>query len=301
MYEGVYCNRCAELPYQQPSQQFNFDTQSFFGNPKDLEYKANSFNPIYRMMSYISMLDFGILRPIYLGVSALEKYLTKNMLRMQVDSEYLINSSIEYKLAKGDYTTQFNTGSVIHEPELFLVPGRPMTEFVEEITPAFRKKIELIFKLTTGNNLPEKILLSILNEVDLEREHSKHSKSWSRDIQGFALNRKHMDDFSNVFVKENPLDMLILTIGHEIGHCLSTAKNDILLEEAKAFAFELAWMKIIHKFDIMGLRKNMNLNILNPTANGVHNVALNFVKSQLNFNREPMDVFKKIIKDEVKI
>ena len=109
----------------------------------------------------------------------------------------------------------------------------------------------------------------------------------------------HMDDFSSVFVKQNPLDMVMLTIGHEIGHCLSIAKGNPVLEEAKAFAFELAWMKTIHRFDILGLRKCMDINALKPSMNGLHNVALDFVKRQLAFYGEPMEVFRRITNGEI--
>jgi hypothetical protein len=142
--------------------------------------------------------------------------------------------------------------------------------------------------------MPGDILITVLNEFEMEKIHRKHSRFWSRNIQGFALNRKNMLDFSSIFIKQNPLDMLMLTIGHEIGHCLSITQDDTLLEEAKAFAFELAWMKTIHKNDIQGLKNCLSF----PSLEGLHNEAFQFVISR---QEEPLAVFWKIVKGELNI
>jgi hypothetical protein len=290
MYSSCYgCGNGCNAP-SFTARNFNFDTSSYFRVP--LEYRVGEAQPIYRTSAYIGVFNFGFSKMIYGGASMLEKYLVRNMLRMQVGLEYAANK-LGYS-NKFDYDVPQTTSSIIHNPEDFLLPNRPDVEFIDNLTPQLKKKVAQIFKLTTGTELPNDILISLLPEQEMEKQHSKHSKKWNKDIQGFAVNRKHMNDFSSVFVKQNPLDMLILTIGHEIGHCLSIMKEDLILEEAKAFAFELAWMKTIHKHDILGLKESMKMSLLNPSENGLHNVAFDIVKEKLN-EKEPIDVFRDIV------
>jgi hypothetical protein len=274
---------------------FNIESQSYF---RSLEYKVASVQPLYRSQAYLSMFDSGAVMPSYAGmpsmVSPLERYLTRNAVNMQMEGEYLRNMQIQSYMQHQEYAPI--TSGIIHIPEIFLVPGRPQAEFIENITPALKKNIRMIFQLTTGEELPESILISVLHPEDLQREHGRHSRHWSSGIQGFAINRQY--DVSSVFAKQNPLDSLLLTIGHEIGHCLSPPKEDIVLEEAKAFAFELAWMKTIHRFNILGLRDSMNLDMLNPAINGVHNVALDFVIRKVASGNDPLSIFKKIAKSQ---
>ncbi len=271
---------------------FDFNSQSYFR--ASLEYRIKDAAPLYRASAYMAMFNFGLPKMIYGGSSIIERYILKNALRMQVGLEYATNKQAYAN--KFDYEIPQTTSIIVHEPEIFLADNRPSVEFIDNLTPQLKKKIKTTFKLTIGFDMPEDILITILNENLLEVEHSKHSRRWSNSIQGFAINRKHMRDFSSVFIKHNPLDMLFLTIGHEIGHCLSIAKSDVILEEAKAFAFELAWMKTIHKHDILGLANSMRMSLLNPAENGIHNVALDLVRKQL-FDKEPIEVFMEIVKN----
>jgi hypothetical protein len=273
---------------------------NFIGNPGiNLDdFMSSSFThfrqPVYtsQPLSYrIAQSYIQMFSPVYIG-SGLERYILKNSVTNHVNLEYM--AALLYH-AHSSYNSRFVTTGIIHEPEVFLIPQRPATEFIEHISPALRKKIKLIFRLTTGNELPEDILISILPEQELEREHRKHSSGWSRQIHGFAINRLHLYDFSSIFVKENLLDALMLTIGHEIGHCLSLSKEDAIMEEAKAFAFEIAWMRTIHRFNILELKDCMNINILNPAVNGLHNVALEIVLEKIREGREPIEVFRDII------
>ena len=111
-------------------------------------------------------------------------------------------------------------------------------------------------------------------------------------VRGLSINRKAEGLISDIFVLEDELDRVMLTIGHEIGHVLTTSLRDKRDEEAKAFAFELAWLQTIHKFNILGLKECMNINMLNPAVNGLHNTALGLVKKELNA-LTPLQVFQK--------
>jgi len=65
------------------------------------------------------------------------------------------------------------------------------------------------------------------------------------------------------------------------------------MEEAKAFAFEIAWMQAIHKHNILGLRSCLNMDILNPEKNGVHDAALELVRKRM-MDEAPLEIFEKL-------
>ena len=109
-----------------------------------------------------------------------------------------------------------------------------------------------------------------------------------------------MNDLSSVFVKQNRLDLLMLVLGHEIGHVISLPLNNPFLEEAKAFAFELAWMHEIYRHDIAGLKNNMNLKGLIPSNNGLHDRAFLFVRKMLT-EKSALDIFTEICKKRITI
>ena len=233
--------------------------------------------------------------PSYSGLSNLDARIRQNNITSNTMNYNTNNYSHPLNHSNIAYSIPPTSTNFIHDPSPFLIENRPSTPIIENIDASLKKSIGHIFKLTTGNEMPEDILMSILDENKLKQVHSKHSKYWSNGIQGFAINRKHLNDFSSIFIKKSNLDSLLLTIGHEIGHCLSYSNNDIVLEEAKAFAFEIAWMKTIHKFDILGLSKNMNINSLNPANNGVHNVALSLVLEKLR-DSDAIDIFNELSK-----
>jgi len=51
--------------------------------------------------------------------------------------------------------------------------------------------------------------------------------------------------------------------------------------QAKAFAFEIAWMKAIREHNIGNLAGSIETGILSPANNGIHDVAFNFVRGLL--------------------
>ena len=79
------------------------------------------------------------------------------------------------------------------------------------------------------------------NKEELKQIHSRFGL-WNDNIQGFALNNS-----KQIFVKNNELDSLMLTIGHEIGHVYTRCLTNNHDEEAKTFSFAMQWAKIISK------------------------------------------------------
>ena len=172
-----------------------------------------------------------------------------------------------------------------NNPKIFLVgeSTAPIISSETKIMPF----IEEAFEKQTGMPFPhDKIAIHILDDNKFKQEHLKREGTWSNGIQGFALN-KQGSGISEIFVRKNHLDSMMLTIGHEIGHCMSPTLPDSRDEEAKAFAFSLAWMQTIKKHNIAGIAHNINPN---PAPNGLHDTAYNFVL-ELMHDKKALQVF----------
>ena len=167
------------------------------------------------------------------------------------------------------------------------------TEFVDD-AELIEEPCRLAFKATTGNDLPKNIRIHLCNESELKQMHSKNGGKWSAEIQGFSINRGHKK-VSDVFVKKDSFDRVMITLGHEIGHVISPALNDVRDEEAKAFAFSIAWMNAIIDNNIAGLTNAINPL---PANNGIHDAGFEFVQSQL-YNQKinavtAFDIFRQL-------
>jgi hypothetical protein len=132
----------------------------------------------------------------------------------------------------------------------------------------------------------------------MESIHEEFGGSWNPGILGFAINRNPEKNL--IFVKENNLDVLMLTIGHEIGHVLTRRLNDPRDEEAKAFAFELAWMKSIKEYNIANLA-NQFVDFPEPAKNGLHNIAFDFVVSMLGSGKQCLQIFKELFDRKISV
>ncbi len=171
----------------------------------------------------------------------------------------------------------------------FLKQYRPATQFIDKA-----EQIELLvketFEKTTGNEFPENIIIHILDDEEIKQAHESHNAKWSNTILGFSLNTV---PFKQVFVKNAALDQVMAVVGHEIGHVLTPTLPTMHDEEAKAFAFEFAWVDAIVKNKIGNLQNNFTLQ---PAQNGLHNVAADFVKRLINSGKEVMEIYKEIAK-----
>ena len=180
--------------------------------------------------------------------------------------------------------------------QALLNPNRNVTPVISNAENIMHY-IKDTFEKTTGDPLPKDITIRICNPEELKEQHKRFGGSWSPGILGFAIN-----DPQNrlIFIKENNLDELMLTIGHEIGHVLSERLTDPRDEEAKAFAFEMAWMKTIQQHNIADLSDNFVASIL-PANNGLHDVAFDFVIKMLDRGQEAMQLFNDLFTRETSI
>ncbi len=198
-------------------------------------------------------------------------------------------SSANYQTSQ--YSSAYNSESPGHEEsitEVFLEDERPITPVVtnkHEIMPV----IEQTFELMTGQEFPaDSIQVMICDVQTLKIIHEQMDGLWNNGIMGFSINR-YGKGTSEVYAREEHLDALLLTIGHEIGHILSPSLPNKKDEEAKAHAFSIAWMETIRDNNICGLKPNIKLN---PAKNGLHDVSYEFVQHLMMTGASAFDIFK---------
>ena len=163
------------------------------------------------------------------------------------------------------------------------------TEFVDNAS-VLEEPAKGAFMKTTGKAMPKNIRIHLCTENELRVAHERHGGRWNAGIQGFSINRG-LKGVSEVFVKKAMLDEVMITLGHEIGHVISPTLNDVRDEEAKAFAFSIAWMRTIVDNNIAGLSNAINPN---PAKNGIHDAGFEFVQEQLKNKMSAFDVFMQL-------
>lgn len=178
-------------------------------------------------------------------------------------------------------------------PDDFLKPGLGDQGFfvgkAEEIESYVKETFEKMF----NRPFPADIKVSVLDKERFRKLAPNPA------TVGLCINRKRQGLISEIFVFNNSLARVMLTLGHELGHALTKTLPNQHDEEAKAFAFSLAWMKIIKDNDIAGLGNAIILD--QPAENGLHNVAFNYVQKLINAGRKAWDVYLKFVKKEFSV
>ena len=208
-------------------------------------------------------------------------------------ADYLVKTS-----PQETYFCNRLTSTYYFSPGPFLHPNRPTTQFIGDASD-IEEYVREAFRATTGDELPDDIAIRVCSPFELRTIHENFGGKWSRGIQGFAVNRRG-SGVSEIFVKENFLDALLLVIGHEIGHVLSEPLPNPRDEEAKAFAFEMAWMRSIKEHNIAGLAGSIVLDH-KPAQNGLHNVAFSFIHDLLERGKEAFQIYLDLVKGGVSL
>ena len=86
----------------------------------------------------------------------------------------------------------------------------------------------------------------------------------------------------------------MVTIGHEIGHVVAPTLRNKHDEEAKAFAFEFAWVKAIRENNIGALADCLRETI--PADNGLHNVAFGFVLDFMKKGKDALELHLDLVR-----
>ena len=211
----------------------------------------------------------------------------------QVDLKYSGISQKPTIYSENNYLLQENpTKTYYFTPEIFLKPTRPKTQFINT-TEQIQILIEETFELMLKKKLPN-IIIQICNKEELKQIHSRFGL-WNDNIQGFALNNS-----KQIFVKNNELDSLMLTIGHEIGHVYTRCLTNNHDEEAKTFSFAMQWANTIKKHNIGNLKDNIK-DDFSPAKNGLHDLAFFFVKNLVDKGLKPMQVHQDLVKGYVSL
>lgn len=203
--------------------------------------------------------------------------------------DYLQNKG---KYLSGGYSSSTYTKKFIPKtvekfnPNSFLSDKRPPTQFIGEANE-IKDLISQAFMKTTGLYFPSDIVVRVCTPETMKI----FNRDWDKSITGFCFNRKGFG-MSEIFVLQGELDRVMLTVGHEIGHCLSKQLENPRDEEAKAFAFSLAWAEKIKEHNIGDLAMNINLR---PAKNGVHDVALAFVLDTMEKGERALDIYRKLV------
>ena len=174
-------------------------------------------------------------------------------------------------------------------PDNFLKPGRTSQPFIGDAVQ-IQDEIREAFTATTGKVFPLDIRIAVLSDSEFKQHIS------DPHVVGFSLNRKTDGLVSDVFVRADEKDRVMLTIGHEIGHVLTLPVAGRQNEEAKAFAFSRAWMDAIKKEDIAGLGNSLVID--NPARNGLHDVACAFVWQHIKNGKDALALFWELVNGE---
>lgn len=163
----------------------------------------------------------------------------------------------------------------------------PFVKSNDQILPLVQEAFEKV----TNQELKDNFSLHILNKVEFKRAHEFFNGKYSEGVMGFCINKNGKDQ-NKIFIKEGELAQVLLTIGHEIGHIQSNSLDPIN-EEAKAFAFTIAWMDAIKENNIGNLSDV--IIPIRPANNGLHNVALDFVLDVMKLGKSAHTIFQDII------
>lgn len=196
---------------------------------------------------------------------------------------------LPYSLQQENYI--FNTPKPEYHfvPENFLKPGKEgiFVGKAEEVKEFVEETFEKIFQLS----FPNAIKMSILNKEEFRKIAP------SSNTIGLSLNRSQQGLLSEIFVLNDTLGRVMLTIGHELGHVLTKTLPNPHDEEAKAYAFSLLWMKVIQENNIANLGEAIITE--QPARNGLHNISFAFVHNLIIQGKKPEEIYELLLAREL--
>ncbi len=190
-----------------------------------------------------------------------------------------ISRNIEISYEKCD-KKEYESSNFItqHEESIhhtFLLPSYVLKQFIGK-TEKIEHYVKRTFRLLMGFEFPKNIIIKICSKEELKSIFEKISnEKWSEGILGFSINNQILN---KIYIMENDLDKK--------------------LEEAKAFAFELAWARIIVEHDIAFLSKAIKL-FPNPAKNGIHDSAFEFVLEKIKKGKKPMEIYEELVRNGI--
>lgn len=213
-----------------------------------------------------------------------------SMMNFPLFKNFSYNSFLDFN----PKTYNFNTNNYILNspqaeyhflPDDFLKPGKEgiFIGKAEEIKEFIEEAFERIFE----EKFPHDIKISVIDELQFQKL-APHPGTI-----GLSFNRRKQGLLSEIFVLNDSLGRVMLTIGHELGHVLTETLENKQDEEAKAYAFSLAWMKIIKEHNIANLGDAIVTE--RPADNGLHNIAFFFVERLMKQGKNVWDVYRGLV------
>ena len=224
-----------------------------------------------------------------------EDYVQPSMLEVAVKDAKPMKTAANYMAKKDKIQLYLNNRKYISS-NVFLAPQRPATPMIEDESEIMHYIKETFEKLVKAPFPEDHLKVHVLDDKAFEKAHGPGGK-FGPGIQGFALNRQGKG-INEVFVRKNHLDHMMLTIGHEIGHVMSKTLPDDRDEEAKAFAFSVAWMNTIKEHNIAGIGNSV---MPNPARNGLHDVAFEYLLDLIEKGKGALQLFKELADGAVSI
>lgn len=191
-----------------------------------------------------------------------------------------------YETSQQNLYAMFNQRIEYHfQPDNFLKPGKEGM-FIGA-TKEVKQFIEEVFELIFHQSFPCDIKISVCNTEQF-RKIAPHSSTI-----GLSVNRRKQGLLSEIFILNDSLARVMLTIGHELGHVLTETLSNHHDEEAKAYAFSLAWINIIKQYNIANLQEAIITEY--PAENGLHDVAFFFVQQILKQGKTAWETYKELV------
>lgn len=272
--EGCCGSSCSNIGYSQLES--IAASQPSFNHDSEFAYNPNSSSPVQSPVNY-SISAFNNPSYSFASPSPAINFFSYNPTNTLPSLSYK-NSSLTYHL----FQSQINYNFI---PDNFLKPGNwgMFVGKAEEI----REHIEQAFELMFHEEFPKDVKVSVLDEEQF------HKLAPHPGTLGLSINRRKQGLMSEIFVRNDFLARVLLTVGHEFGHVLTETLDNSHDEEAKAYAFSLAWMKVIKENDIAGLKSTIVTE--NPADNGLHNVAFFFVEKMMKGGKRVWEIYQELI------
>ena len=259
-----------------------------------LEYITQG-TPIYNSFSHSPADSLGnsLSQPFYLITATSTSSYNDGMFipSRDISFQYSIEKEklLPYSLQQENYIFHTPKQEYLFVPENFLKPGKEgiFVGKAEEIREFVEETFEKIFQLP----FPNTIKMIILN-----REEFRKIAPSSNTI-GLSLNRSQQGLLSEIFILNDTLGRVMLTIGHELGHVLTKTLANPHDEEAKAYAFSLLWMKVIQENNIADLGEVIITE--QPAGNGLHNVSFAFIQDLIVQGKQPEEIYELLLAQEL--
>ena len=249
---------------------------------------SNNFNNSHNSHNYNTQSSANKL--FYAAVSSFSSSYNDGMFIPSRDAIFSYSSlekekSLPYSVNQQNYTFLNPKAEYHFIPEHFLKPGKEglFVGRAEEV----REFVEEVFEKIFHQPFPNTIKLSILNQEQFRKIAP------SPGTIGLSLNRSQEGLLSEVFVLNDSLGRVMLTIGHELGHVLTASLSNVHHEEAKAYAFSLLWMEVIKEHDIANLGEAIITE--HPANNGLHDLAFALVVAELKTGKSAQQIYGEIL------